>query len=805
MDPRPCPTVPVDQVVATRRGEVLIKSTILKSDHFPGCQNKKLLPLLDGAPNFRQVPGLPVYGVAIPTVAGVKRVLDVLGAQQGKRPVKWFNMREEPVLYINGNPYVVREASKPFANLEITGIDRSRVEDMENRLRADVLREAEQYDGQVLLAHENDDFQVIEEWEPVTKANVQTPLDVYKCLNEEGYSLEYLRVPVTDEKAPKERDFVVLQRRIWDKPPDTALIFNCQMGRGRTTTGMIIGSLLLLRQHTSSLPSSSHEGLPLWFAKAESAAVPKPPATSGDELKDGKYGVVRSLLRVLEGGTTSKEIVDHVIDACSAMQNLREAISGYRSRLTHESHEDKRNALLHVCLEYLERYYVLISYAAYLFDPNFDPDNPEQPSFGQWIKNRPELRSVLQRMLRRNPLAALALHRPTRAPEGSSMLQDGASPRPGRPHRSSSLNRPEGASDDEDAEAEDETASLIAHRTGMVLGAHTILKEDHFPGCQSPKLPEVVQGAPNFRGAQGFNVYGSALPTVDGIRRTLQQVNCQPGSQQADSEQARALWYNMREEPVIYINGRPFVLREEERPFKNMQEYTGIDARRLEQMESRLKADVLREMTGFNGRVLVAHETSGQSGGSIMRGSIVDEFEDISGPESIQTPREVYEALRADGYKCDYYRVPLTDGTAPKEVAFDTFYQHVKHAAPHDPVIFNCQMGAGRTTTGMVIACLIRMYTIGDGRMPNVQDIMGADNQCAGMSPRSAASDDIAGGSPGNSDDEAGENLNDRNEPQPSSLSDSMHTCDGNPAEVECLRVAFYVVSDALWDPRSWR
>ena len=34
----------------------------------------------------------------------------------------WFNMREEPVIYINGNPYVVREANKPFANLEYTGI-----------------------------------------------------------------------------------------------------------------------------------------------------------------------------------------------------------------------------------------------------------------------------------------------------------------------------------------------------------------------------------------------------------------------------------------------------------------------------------------------------------------------------------------------------------------------------------------------------------------------------------------------------------------------------------------------------------
>lgn len=39
----------------------------------------------------------------------------------------------------------------------------------------------------------------------------------------------------------------------------------------------------------------------------------------------------------------------------------------------------------------------------------------------------------------------------------------------------------------------------------------------------------------------------------------------------------------------MYINGRPYVLRESARPFKNMQEYTGIDADRLELMEMRLK------------------------------------------------------------------------------------------------------------------------------------------------------------------------------------------------------------------------
>ena len=41
---------------------------------------------------------------------------------------------------------------------------------------------------------------------------------------------------------------------------------------------------------------------------------------------------------------------------------------------------------------------------------------------------------------------------------------------------------------------------LVANRSGAVLGPHTILKEDHFPGCQSPHLPPSIPGVPNFRG-----------------------------------------------------------------------------------------------------------------------------------------------------------------------------------------------------------------------------------------------------------------------------------------------------------------
>ena len=71
--------------------------------------------------------------------------------------------------------------------------------------------------------------------------------------------------------------------------------------------------------------------------------------SSEEELRKGRYGVIRSLLRALEGGVAAKAILDSIIDAASSMQNLREALTGYRARLLAEANEGKRNALLEVC------------------------------------------------------------------------------------------------------------------------------------------------------------------------------------------------------------------------------------------------------------------------------------------------------------------------------------------------------------------------------------------------------------------------------------------------------------------------
>ena len=53
---------------------------------------------------------------------------------------------------------------------------------MESRLKQDVLREAQEYGNQILVAHEDDDFQVVQKWEPVTEVDVETPIDVYREL-----------------------------------------------------------------------------------------------------------------------------------------------------------------------------------------------------------------------------------------------------------------------------------------------------------------------------------------------------------------------------------------------------------------------------------------------------------------------------------------------------------------------------------------------------------------------------------------------------------------------------------------------
>ncbi|XP_058738433.1 uncharacterized protein LOC131610490 [Vicia villosa] len=654
-----------EEVMRMRGGSVLGKKTILKSDHFPGCQNKLLMPQIEGAPNYRQAESLHVHGVAIPTVDGIRNVLNHIGARGKKQQVLWISLREEPLVYINGRPFVLRDVERPFSNLEYTGINRDRVEQMEARLKEDIVLEARRYSNKILVTDELPDGQMVDQWEPVSCDSIETPLEVYEALQKEGYLVDYERVPVTDEKSPKELDFDILVHKISQADVKTEIIFNCQMGRGRTTTGMVIATLVYLnRIGASGIPRSNSMGR--IFQSMTNVADHLP--SSEEAICRGEYAVIRSLVRVLEGGVDGKRQVDKVIDKCASMQNLREAIGTYRNSILRQPDEMKKEASLSFFVEYLERYYFLICFAVYLHSERdiLLSSTAGQSSFSDWMRARPELYSIIRRLLRRDPMGAL----------GYSSFKP-------------SLKKIAEATDVRPSEM----GMVAALRKGEVLGSQTVLKSDHCPGCQNPSLPERVDGAPNFRQIPGFPVFGVANPTVDGIRSVIQRIGSTNGGHPI-------LWHNMREEPVIYINGKPFVLREVERPYKNMLEYTGIGRERVEKMEARLKVDILKEAKQYSNAIMVIHETDD--------GHIYDAWEHVTS-DVIQTPLEVFKSLEADGFPIKYARVPITDGKAPKRSDFDTLAINIASAAKDTNFVFNCQMGRGRTTTGTVIACLVKL------------------------------------------------------------------------------------------------
>ena len=71
---------------------------------------------------------------------------------------------------------------------------------MEDRLRLDILTEAAQYQQQILVADEDDAFNVFNMFQRVTEQDVLTPKAMFEELRNDGFNVVYSRIPITDEK-----------------------------------------------------------------------------------------------------------------------------------------------------------------------------------------------------------------------------------------------------------------------------------------------------------------------------------------------------------------------------------------------------------------------------------------------------------------------------------------------------------------------------------------------------------------------------------------------------------------------------
>merc|ERR1712024_71448 len=96
-----------------------LSNYFIKPDHFDSIHVlEDSLEKIEGAPNFRNIPGFPVYGTGQPTEKGFEEIIKKLGKVENEKVI-WINLRREPIVYINGNPYAVRQPDNLHENIQV--------------------------------------------------------------------------------------------------------------------------------------------------------------------------------------------------------------------------------------------------------------------------------------------------------------------------------------------------------------------------------------------------------------------------------------------------------------------------------------------------------------------------------------------------------------------------------------------------------------------------------------------------------------------------------------------------------------
>lgn len=386
-----------------------MKLCVLKFDHFENIHRlDRRLPVYEGAPNFRQVPGYLVFGTGQPTKEGFQLVLDFISKETGAKSILWTNMRQEPVVYLNGQSFTPRLPDRMNENMEFPGISgddiewlqhqfvksiKDKVEEVRNdRYTPDEEKGLVRYYRDTYAEHPEDRKNIEYSVHLDNDGDLVTLSDLYNQLKEAGFSLEYARLPIVDEKAPTEKDFDDLLDRMRLTNNDTACVFNCQMGKGRTTTGMVVACLV------KDLVFGQDGGRQYTLKQVDRSEIPDEEEALEEEHRLGNYQALERLYKYLPEARAAKAHLDHVIDLCgepssggTGLQNLRECIQWAEQKFNFEPRA-KKPFWKQMGSNFIERYLYLVIFTTYLIERaprDFDI------SFVLWMDIRAEIREIV--------------------------------------------------------------------------------------------------------------------------------------------------------------------------------------------------------------------------------------------------------------------------------------------------------------------------------------------------------------------------------------------------------------------------
>merc|ERR1712227_616390 len=334
------------------------------ADQFDKMQ--KLPDPLPGAPNFHRIPGYKVYTTGQPTLEGIKNILEkVTGTIYPKDgPIIWLNLRQEPDVYVNGQPICARPPNKIGEYAELGAVTR-------DLIKADEAEFFKVVEGRVKENGGKLKYVTISKEEKEAEVKELTTLSEAMLKAKEDFpGLVHWRVPVCNSASPLETDFDIICNTLVGTSINTPVIINDQVGLSRATTGCVIACLFKEFQINASFEGlvETVPGVNLDLLKMDRYTMD----SKKDGLFRGEFEVVKQVVATLKDGAGAKNECDKVIDkngtpktGGTGIKQLRENIA--ESKLSYEIMDDAAQAFLNMkIMDNIHKYYYLIVFTAYM-------------------------------------------------------------------------------------------------------------------------------------------------------------------------------------------------------------------------------------------------------------------------------------------------------------------------------------------------------------------------------------------------------------------------------------------------------
>merc|ERR1719270_3038392 len=279
-------------------------------------------------------------------------------------PIIWFNLRQEPTVYVNGNPICARPPNKIGEYAELGGVTRDIIKAQETAFLGECEGRKSTNGGKLKIVDINK-----KESEGEVK-ELKSLSQVVESMKEKFPGLIHWRVPVCNSASPLETDYDIICKQLLGTSINTPVIINDQVGLSRATTACVIASLFKEFQI-----SASFEGL-VETVPGVNASLLKTDRYVMDMSKDalfrGEFEVVKELVAKMKDGAGAKNNADKIIDlngtkktGGTGIKQLRENIA--ESKLSYEIMDDAAQAFLKSkIMDNIHKYFYIIAFAGYI-------------------------------------------------------------------------------------------------------------------------------------------------------------------------------------------------------------------------------------------------------------------------------------------------------------------------------------------------------------------------------------------------------------------------------------------------------